>query len=90
MTLTPLLFIISLMNERPEHEIGEAEKHYDVGDHKKAREIALKVKAEADRTDEDRQRAKRILEATQSDPVVVMAIVFTLFVFVFIVLKYAF
>ena len=82
--------MIRVMSADFDKEIGEAEKLYDVGDYRDARRIALKLRGDERLKDADQQRLQRILEATQTDPVVVMAMIFTLFVILFIVLKYAF
>ena len=82
--------MIRVMNVDFEKEIGEAEKLYDVGDYRESRRIALKLRGDERLEEEARQRLQRILEATQIDPVVIMAMIFTLFVILFIVLKYAF
>ena len=82
--------MISPMNEPIEKKIRKTEALYDVGDYKAARQLAIELDGDPVLEETDRTRVRRILKATQSDSVVIMAIIFSFLVLVFLVLKYAF
>ena len=71
-------------------QIVRVEKLYDAGDYKQARKLARTLLAEGEMTASHRQRLEKVLAATGTDNVAVMAIVFTLCVLVFLVVKYGF
>ncbi len=83
---TPKIFSMSVY---PQVDLTNAERFLDAGDYKQARELALKLKASADKmSEQDISRVKRILAATGTDPAVVVGFLFTFGVIVFLLIKY--
>ena len=78
------------MNDTMKNKLREAQRRYNVGDYKIARSLALALEKESDLKKEDRAEVERILKATGTDMVIVMALVFSLLLLVFLVLNYAF
>lgn len=62
---------------------------YEVGDYREARRLASALAGEHTLQEAERDRVRRILEATRTDPVVIMALAFSCCLLVYLVLKYA-
>jgi hypothetical protein len=72
----------------PATTLEKAERAYGAGDYRTARSLARQIVA-CEVPEGARKRAKFILDATRIDPWVIAAFLFTLGVFVFLVLRYA-
>jgi len=74
------------MSAPRENTLEKAEKLYEVGDYREARRLASAIEGDDSLKAGERDRARRILEATRTDPV---ALVFSCCLLIFLVLKYA-
>lgn len=67
----------------------QAELYYRAGDFRRARRLATELLGESGLEPQERARLEQILRTTGIDSVSVMAILFTLLVFLFLCVRYA-
>lgn len=78
------------MNEAHNKNLVHVERLYEAGDYKEARRIATLALASDELGAEERRRFEAVLRATSTDKMVILAMLGTLGLLAYLVIKYAF